>query len=341
MGFGDFFLMTVPGKNGPAHILIDCGVHAANINTIDDCVQDMKRETGNHLALVILTHYHADHMSGFASNYDDFAEFDVGAVWITNRLDPADADASRFMAQISSVAQQLKMQLAARQDADGIQAHRKVENALGVASEDGGGGSNAKALRLLQSGFKNNPPVYYYQGGDTPTLPDELEGMITAELLGPSPKDSGGEFAATDNKTEQYLAALADNGVPDTTRIKPFDTQRWPATACDYPAHTFDEFDTEIVDRRRKPKGNGAKELEKRLALHAAGRACRRRRQIGWHTQQPESRRSIHLQRQKAALCGRRAMGQLGVLVVWEVRFRRRSRHQRSRKGDSGVHRFL
>ena len=259
VGFGDFFLMTVPGKNGPAHILIDCGVHAANINTIDDCVQDMKQETGNHLALVILTHYHADHMSGFASNYDDFAEFDVGAVWITNRLDPGNADAFGFMAQISSVAQQLKMQLAARQDADGIQAHRKVENALGVASEDGGGSSNAKALRLLQSGFKNNPPVHYYQGGDTPTLPDELEGMITAELLGPSPKDSGGEFAASDNKTEQYLSALADNGVPDTTRIKPFDTHRWPSSAGDYPAHTFEEF--------RTPKGSGAKELEKTLTL--------------------------------------------------------------------------
>lgn len=267
VGFGDFFLMTVAGKNGPAHILIDCGVHAANINTIDDCVQDMKRETGNHLALVILTHYHADHMSGFASNYEDFTEFDVGAVWITNRLDPGDADAFGFMAQISSVAQQLKMQLAARQDADGIQAHRKVENALGVAGEDGGGGSNAKALRLLQSGFKNNPPVHYYQGGDTPTLPDELKGMITAELLGPSPKDSGGEFAASDNKTEQYISALADNGVPDATRIKPFDTQRWPATACDYPADTFDEFDTGITNRGQKPKGNGAEELEKALEL--------------------------------------------------------------------------
>src|ERR1039457_54740 len=41
VGFGDFFLMTVPGKSGPAHILIDCGVHAANISTIEECVQDM------------------------------------------------------------------------------------------------------------------------------------------------------------------------------------------------------------------------------------------------------------------------------------------------------------
>jgi beta-lactamase superfamily II metal-dependent hydrolase len=242
VGFGDFFLMTVPGKNGPAHILIDCGVHAANIGTIGDCVDDMKQETGNHLALVILTHYHADHMSGFASNYDDFTNFSVGAVWITNRLDPANAGASKFMAQITSVAQQLKVQLGVRNDPAAVEAHHKVENALGVASEDGGGGSNAKALKLLQSGFKNQPPVYYYQGGDTPTLPDELEGMITAEILAPSPKDSGGEFAASDNKTEQYLAALGDSGVPDATQVRPFDKKKWPANPADYPAPTFEEF---------------------------------------------------------------------------------------------------
>jgi beta-lactamase superfamily II metal-dependent hydrolase len=242
IGFGDFFLMTVPGKNGPAHVLIDCGVHAANIGTIGECVQDMAQVTGKNLALVILTHYHADHMSGFATCYDDFTEFTVGAVWITNRLDPDNFDASKFMMQLTNVAQQLKMQLGARKDEAGVEAQFKVENALGVASENGGGGSNAKALQLLRSGFSNKPPVYYYQGGDTPTLPDELQGMITADILAPSPKDSGGEFAASDNKTEQYLAALGDNGVPDTTRIQPFDQGKWPGSAKEYPNHAFSEF---------------------------------------------------------------------------------------------------
>src|SRR5262249_53748840 len=256
VGFGDFFLLTVPGKNRPAHILIDCGVHAANIGSIDECVKDMMKETSNHLALVILTHYHADHMSGFASNYDDFAQFDVGAVWITNRLDPDNHDTSKFMAQLTTVAQQLQLQLGARADAAGIQAHHKVENALGVNKN---GGSNAKALKLLQDGFKNKPPVYYYQGGDTPILPDELKGIITAEILGPSPKDSGGEFAASDNKTEQYLAALGDEGVPDATRVRPFQERKWPASAADYPAKTFDEFPPE--DKRV-----GASRLEHILA---------------------------------------------------------------------------
>jgi beta-lactamase superfamily II metal-dependent hydrolase len=250
VGFGDFFLLTVPGKKGPAHILIDCGVHAANIKSIDECVQDLKVETSGRLALVILTHYHADHMSGFASSYDDFARFEVGAVWITNRLDPANATHVKFMAQLTSLAGQLRLQFGARTDEAGQQAIAKADNALGVSSEDGGGGSNAKALKLLQSGFKNGPPVSYYQGGDTPKLPAELEGMITAEILGPSPIDSGGEFAASDNRTEQYLASLATGGLPDDRQLSPFE-KAWPATGDDYPVEAFDEFDTGL----RGPKG--------------------------------------------------------------------------------------
>jgi beta-lactamase superfamily II metal-dependent hydrolase len=263
VGFGDFFLLTVPGNGGPAHILIDCGVHAANIGSMDECVQDLKKATNGRLALVILTHYHADHMSGFASNYDDFANFEhVGAVWITNRLDPENATAAKFMAQITSVARQLQLHFGARGDLAGVQAQRKVNNALG---EDGGGGSNAKALQLLQSGFKTKPPVYYYQGGDTPTLPAELEGMITAEILAPSPKDSEGEFAASDNKKEQYLAAAGDNGVPDVKRVEPFE-KKWPASGADYPVDAFDEFDSGLVGRGGKRKQDGAAKMETSLA---------------------------------------------------------------------------
>jgi beta-lactamase superfamily II metal-dependent hydrolase len=271
VGFGDFFLLTVPGRDGsPAHILIDCGVHAANIGSMDACVQHMKKATGGRLALVILTHYHADHMSGFASNYDDFANFDhVGAVWITNRLDPANPAASKFMAQITSVAQTLQLHLGARRDPAAVQAQRKVDNALGIArdagGEDGGGGSNAKALKLLQSGFKSKPSVYYYQGGDTPVLPAELEGMITAEILGPSPKDSAGEFAASDNRKEQYLAAVGEHGVPDVEPVTPFEKE-WPASAADYPPETFEEFDSGLVGGERTRRHDGAPQMEDVLA---------------------------------------------------------------------------
>jgi beta-lactamase superfamily II metal-dependent hydrolase len=246
VGFGDFFLLTVPGRSGPAHILIDCGVHAANIASIGDCIQDLEKETGGNLALVILTHYHADHMSGFASSYDDFTTFTVGAVWITNRLDPNHPVNAKFMADLVSLAGQLKMQLAARTDEAGLQAANQVANAIGfdlgaAGGDDAGGGSNAKALTLLQSGFHNKPPVYYYQGGDIPTFPDELKGQITAQILGPAPVDSGSTFAATDDKQEQYLAIVAEFGMPDDSPVRPFE-KTWPATAADYPPHAFSEF---------------------------------------------------------------------------------------------------
>jgi beta-lactamase superfamily II metal-dependent hydrolase len=251
IGFGDFFLLTVPTKTGSQHILIDCGVHAGNIGMMDDCVKDLVRETGGKLALVIATHYHADHLSGFASNFDDFAQFEVGAVWITNRMDPGNAEAVKFHAQITSLANQLRLRFGAREDLAGIQALYKMQNALGIqlgADE----GTNAKAFRLLTEGFKNKPPVFYYQGGDEPELPEVLKGAITAQLLGPSPKDSGGMFAGADNKREQYLGAAADEGLPDTEDFTPFEKD-WPASANDYPAAAFREYrTTEQIDNNEE-----------------------------------------------------------------------------------------
>lgn len=251
VGFGDFFLITVPTKTGPQHILIDCGVHAGDIGSMKACVQDLVKETDRKLALVIATHYHADHLSGFATNFDEFAQFEVGMVWITNRLDPHHKGAAKFKANIRALASTLQLRLGARRDEAGRRALDKVQNALGVqlGAKEGG---NDKALRLLTSGFKNKPPVRYYQGDDTPELPAELKGAITAELLGPAPIDSGKEFASSDNKTEQYLAAAGEDDLPSSDALKPFEKE-WPATAGDYPEAAFREYRTAAQIERKQP----------------------------------------------------------------------------------------
>lgn len=71
VGFGDFFLVTVPTSNGDQYILIDCGVFkgtsgTGDIGSIVEAVEDMYKTTKGHLALVIMTHRHADHIAGFA-----------------------------------------------------------------------------------------------------------------------------------------------------------------------------------------------------------------------------------------------------------------------------------
>ncbi|HKO42715.1 MAG TPA: hypothetical protein VJU84_05470 [Pyrinomonadaceae bacterium] len=233
IGFGDFFLITVPTKSGPQHILIDCGVFKGDLKTMDDCVQNLVAETGRKLALVIASHYHADHISGFASNFDEFSQFEVGAVWLPNRLDPKLEIAMKLKEQITAVATQLQLRLGARQDDAGVQAFNKVQDALGV-----GGATNEKALQLLTKGFKNKPPVFYYEAGNELDLPEVLQGAITAELLGPAPLATEGEFAAKENKQQQFIAAAADRGLPPSGELKPFEKD-WPATADDYHLSAF------------------------------------------------------------------------------------------------------
>ena len=263
IGFGDFFLITVPTKTGPHHILIDCGVHKGDIKSMGACVDDLATTTKKKLALVIATHYHSDHLSGFASNFDKFAEFEVGMVWLPNRLDPSQEEAMKFKAQIRSLANQLQMRLGARNDDDAIQALFKVEDALGIQLGVGDReGTNEKALRLLTTGFKNKPPVRYYQAGDEAEFPKELKGAITVELLGPAPIDSGGEFSTPENKKEQYLAAVADEGLPDSDTLEPFEKD-WPATAAHYSAGAFREYRTLEQINSRTP--GDPKALEKIL----------------------------------------------------------------------------
>src|SRR5215471_7056574 len=72
IGFGDFFLLSVPAAGGYKHILIDCGVHAKDLGTMRSAVEHMAQDCDYHLSLVIMTHRHADHISGFGTCSDIF-----------------------------------------------------------------------------------------------------------------------------------------------------------------------------------------------------------------------------------------------------------------------------
>jgi beta-lactamase superfamily II metal-dependent hydrolase len=85
VGFGDFFLVIVPTSSGDQHILIDCGVFkgtsgTGDLGSITDAVEDMFQTTGGKLALVIMTHRHADHIAGFKA--ERFKDFKASMVWM-------------------------------------------------------------------------------------------------------------------------------------------------------------------------------------------------------------------------------------------------------------------
>jgi beta-lactamase superfamily II metal-dependent hydrolase len=217
VGFGDFFLLTVPTGAGAKHILIDCGVHAKDLGSIQAAVAQMANDCGSELALVIMTHRHADHISGFGKCSDAFSKIAVGRVWMPWFEDPKNAAATAFQAGLTAMASGLQMRLAARADEGSKQLADMAENITGGMAAAGGVSANQKALDVLHNGFKNKPDYDYYQAGDEPVLPQSLIGAVSAQILGP-PIDPNLVSKMT-NKTQQYLT---DDDPSDDAKVTPF-----------------------------------------------------------------------------------------------------------------------
>ena len=246
VGFGDFFLLSLKAPDGtPRHILIDCGVHAANINAIGAAIDQLATDTGKQLSLVIMTHRHADHISGFSSGKAAFATFNVERVWMPWYDDPKNQAAVSLQSTLTALAANLQIRLAARNDPATAEAEQMANNITGTMSAVGGQTSNTDALDTLQHGFK--APVDYYQAGDTPTLPASLvQAGLTAQILGP-PIDQA-LVQQMDGKGHQYLAANADDGAPPK-RFDPvfgFDGAKYPDAA--FELYTREEVEQAVAD---------------------------------------------------------------------------------------------
>ena len=99
VGFGDAFVVTVHRDDRTWRMLVDCGVHkSGQVHSIQSVVEtiiaDLRAESANgeaHLDVVVATHRHADHISGFAR--PEWAEVTVGEVWLSFVEDLDDEDA--------------------------------------------------------------------------------------------------------------------------------------------------------------------------------------------------------------------------------------------------------
>ena len=104
-GLGDCFLITLPKTDGtPFYIMIDCGivVGSPNPSIMEDVVESIIADTNGFVDILVVTHEHYDHVSGFAIAQNLFAEkrtpgkLAVGQVWFAWTEDPADTLANRL-----------------------------------------------------------------------------------------------------------------------------------------------------------------------------------------------------------------------------------------------------
>jgi len=96
-GLGDCFLLTFPrqgGQRAEFHVLIDCGVISGTQNARNlthAVVQHIHETTQGHLDLVVATHEHWDHVSGFNQARDLFNSFKIDRIWLGWTEDPKDS----------------------------------------------------------------------------------------------------------------------------------------------------------------------------------------------------------------------------------------------------------
>lgn len=100
-GLGDCFLLAFATADAerPCYVLIDCGVLLGTPNAVET-MQGVARHihdaTGGRLDVLVVTHEHWDHVSGFHQARELFAELEVGEVWAAWTEDPEDRLASRL-----------------------------------------------------------------------------------------------------------------------------------------------------------------------------------------------------------------------------------------------------
>ncbi len=191
VGFGDFFVVSFqPDQGDLVHIIIDCGVfkgtsQTGDIGSIEAAVADMAVITGGKVALILVTHRHADHIAGFARCQSTFAALTVQAIWMSI-WESEYPTAVKFQTELDKAAGSLQSHFtsfgaAATKDQD--TARKYMENAKG----ESGNGSNANALKLLKGGIRGLQPDYY-QAGQDPKLPAAFaQAGISAKILGPPP----------------------------------------------------------------------------------------------------------------------------------------------------------
>jgi hypothetical protein len=100
-GIGDCFLLTFPKKPSPSHMLIDCGVLRGTQNSADwmkRVAANIRDTTSGRVDVLVVTHEHWDHVSGFIEAAQEFKNIKFGEVWLAWTEDPRHEGAATMRA---------------------------------------------------------------------------------------------------------------------------------------------------------------------------------------------------------------------------------------------------
>jgi hypothetical protein len=240
-GLGDCFLLTFPGADGkPFYMLIDCGVVLGTPNPQDvmqSVVEDIGKTTNNHIHLLVATHEHWDHLSGFIQAGALFDKIQIDRVWLGWTEDPANPLANKLRDERHTAENALRMAAVHLGLAgDGETAYRvgSMLDFFGAAST----GTTGAALDYIKKRSDGKPK--YCKPGEPPVELPEVPGArfwilgppMDEKLIKKSNPSQGAAYgldAGPDGSQSFFIAGVAagmgaaGNTLLDDSVINPFD----------------------------------------------------------------------------------------------------------------------
>jgi hypothetical protein len=205
-GIGDCHLLKFPNDDGSDFfMLIDCGVHPSvtgGRRTIAKIVDDIASVTKK-IDVLVVTHEHWDHVSGFLTAEKNFSPITVGEVWMAWTEDPHDDQAhelDKFKQQALKALQATSQRL---KGVGGLSQHLSAirDGLLGLLGfQFGAKGERVrdardKAAKMATAGVK------YFEPTDPPISVAGLSN-VRIYVLGP-PRDAT-MLGITDKASEMY-----------------------------------------------------------------------------------------------------------------------------------------
>jgi hypothetical protein len=192
-GLGDCLLVRIPGQGRPFWMLVDCGLILGTQNAaakIKEILADVTAVTGGRLDVLVVTHEHWDHVSGFVLAEAEFKALAIDAVWMAWTEDPKDKLATQLREEREEKLRKLAA-FAGNLSARGLAGEPVVQGLSSVLDFfnmgfGAAGASTKDALVKARECLRGEKPVYW-RPTDPPLVPPRAP-CVRIYALGP-PQD--------------------------------------------------------------------------------------------------------------------------------------------------------
>lgn len=227
-GLGDCFLITFykKGESNSFNMLLDCGVL---IGTKDgkkkmiDVANNIKKVTSGEINILVATHEHWDHLSGFLQAQSVFDSMKINEIWMAWTEDPNDKFAQKIkkiknekLNAVKLAFDKLKNQSTKNYNAKQKEGHEKYINAFnsffnfyGIDSSDNILSANSVSGAFDTLRKRKNSDKLYLTPSNEVIEPTELPG-VRIYILGP-PKDEKALKKMNSSKKEDEIYKLNYN----------------------------------------------------------------------------------------------------------------------------------